>query len=168
MALRRSRGALESAVLHILWDATDPLTAREVRQRVDPGAGTPALTTVLTVLDRLRVKGQVHRLPREGAGHLFTPARTESGHVAEAMVSALDGATDRDAALLRFTGRLAPHEVELLRRALPAASGTGALAAPVTPGTPGTPGTFAAPGTPGVPGVPGIPGADRDTPASPG
>lgn len=118
MAARRTRGALEAAVLRALWDTDRPLTARDVRELLDPGTGTPALTTVLTVLERLRTKGRVRRLPRSGGGHLFAPAQPESGHVAEAMMSALLAASDRDAALLRFTGRLDDRDVELLRRAL--------------------------------------------------
>ena len=51
MAARRTRGALEAAVLRALWDTDRPLTARDVRELLDPGTGTPALTTVLTVLN---------------------------------------------------------------------------------------------------------------------
>lgn len=56
----RPRGQLEQAVLDVLWSAgPDGLTAREVLDRCDEPR--PALTTVLTVLERLGRKGGVLR-----------------------------------------------------------------------------------------------------------
>ncbi len=118
MRVRRSRGALEAAVLRVLWDADRPLTAREVQQRVDADAGVPALTTVLTVLDRLRVKRRVDKAVSPDGSHRFAPSQSESGYTAEAMMTALLATADRNAALLRFAGRLDPRDVAMLRRAL--------------------------------------------------
>jgi len=126
MPQRRSRGALEAAVLEMLWAAGRPLSARELRERFAEGLGgdpavdgeTPALTTVLTVLERLQGKGLVLRTRSEDGRAMFSAARSQSGLAADAMVAALKAATDRDTVLLRFARRLDEHELDLLRKAL--------------------------------------------------
>ncbi len=118
MGQRRSPGALESAVLRALWAAGAPLTAQEIRTRIaDDSPTMPALTTVLTVLDRLRIKQLVTKTAAAG-GHVFAAASSESGFTADAMVAALLAAADRDAALLRFARRLEGRDLQVLRRAL--------------------------------------------------
>jgi predicted transcriptional regulator len=132
MAHRRSRGALEQAVLRVLWDEGGPMSARQIRDRIagDPAAaggaasGVPALTTVLTVLDRLRAKHLVTKDAAAG-GFVFATVSSESGFAADAMVTALLAATDRDAALLRFARRLDGRDLEVLRQALDGAPGDG-------------------------------------------
>lgn len=114
----RGRGDLEAAVLRVLWDSPDPLTSRQVQAAI-PGP-QPALTTLLTVLDRLRGKGLVAR--SEGGGpYEFTPTRSESEHTVEAMLSSLTSSSDRQAALLTFAGHLDDTDADLLLDALDAA-----------------------------------------------
>ena len=48
-------GELEREVMARLWDAGEPLTVRQVHERLDPARGL-AYTTVMTVLDRLAKK----------------------------------------------------------------------------------------------------------------
>lgn len=116
MSERRERGALESAVLRQLWDAAAPQTSREIRERFDE-TERPALTTLLTVLDRLQAKGLVEREHAPG-GALFRAARSESATAASAMAGVLGGVHDREAALLQFAGRLDEHDLSALRRAI--------------------------------------------------
>lgn len=116
MSERRERGALESAVLRCLWDAVDPLTSRELRERFDE-RDRPALTTLLTVLERLQAKGLVEREQAAG-GALFRAARSESATAASAMAGVLGGVHDREAALLQFAGRLDERDLVALRRAI--------------------------------------------------
>lgn len=118
MSERRTRGELESAVLHALWDAREPLSAREILGRFGESEGVPALTTVLTVLDRLRAKGRVAKTASPGGGVLFEATESESRYTADAMLAALVGAADRSAALLRFAGDLDERDIAVLRRAL--------------------------------------------------
>lgn len=113
---RRERGALESLVLRVLWHAEADLSAREVRESFDE-AERPALTTVLTVLDRLATKGLVRRTAA-GNGSRFGPRRSESEEIAAAMARTLDGSEDREGALLRFAGQLDADDVAALGRAL--------------------------------------------------
>ena len=105
--------------MELLWARPEGLTARQL---VDGLAGPePAITTVLTVLERLRVKGRVQRSepqpPRSGALR-FTAAVSESEHVVRTMVGSLMSSTDRPAALLQFAGALDGEDREALRQAL--------------------------------------------------
>lgn len=111
----RGRGDLEAAVLRVLWDSPEPLTSREVQAAIT--APQPALTTLLTVLDRLRTKGLVTRSPGRGP-YTFSPTRSESEHAVEAMLTSLTATSDRRAALLTFAGHLDPTDADVLRRAL--------------------------------------------------
>ncbi|OJX65514.1 MAG: CopY family transcriptional regulator [Micrococcales bacterium 73-13] len=116
-ALRtRARGELEGGILRILWDAETPLSAKEIQEAFD--GHTPAYTTVMTSLERLQKKGQVIRSGDSPRKVRFEAARTEHEHASEAMLSALDGAANREAALLRFAGNLDAQDMEVLRLAM--------------------------------------------------
>jgi predicted transcriptional regulator len=82
-----------------------------------PADARPALTTVLTVLDRLEKKGLVSRTA-SSVGSLFSATRDESEEAASAMGKILGQTHDRQAALLHFAGQLTAHDVEALRKAL--------------------------------------------------
>lgn len=110
----RQPGELERSVMSVLW-RTGPLSASEVRRTLPEPA--PAITTVLTVLDRLRAKGLVTR-DDEGSSLVFSAAVSESDHTASAMLAALESSDDRGAALVRFAGDLTASEVAMLRAAL--------------------------------------------------
>lgn len=109
------RGELERSVLHALWDAPDGLTAREVASRL--AGRDPALTTVLTVLDRLRHKKLVTR-DEQTHPHVYRAAASREDHIAEIMLDALGQAPDRDAALTRFLGGVSETDTARLRRLL--------------------------------------------------
>ena len=113
-------GQLERAVLQVLWDAPAPAAARDVLAglaRRDPAQPELAVTTVLTVLDRLRRKGLVRR-ERSGRAHLYQASVSREAYVADLMVEALGQAPDRSAALTRFLGGVDPADTDHLRRAL--------------------------------------------------
>jgi predicted transcriptional regulator len=111
----RPRGELEAAIMDALWDADEPLTGKDVVARIpDP---RPALTTVLTVLERLGQKGLVTRSD-EARSLTFAPARSRTDHAASLMSGALAATKDREAALLRFAGTLDGDDLTALRRAL--------------------------------------------------
>lgn len=118
MQVRRSRGELEATILRALWASDAPLSAREVVDGFGGGDNSPALTTVLTVLDRLRAKGHVVKQETEAGGLIFSPTESESRFAANSMLAALVSSSDRSAALLRFAGELDERDVELLRKAL--------------------------------------------------
>lgn len=109
------RGELERAVVDVLWDAVEPMTARAV---TDALVGRElAVTTVLTVLSRLERKGVVRRA-RDGRAHTYEAIAGRDEHTAELMRQVLDTAGDRDDALARFVGSVSTEDVQALRRAL--------------------------------------------------
>ncbi|MGN8050714.1 BlaI/MecI/CopY family transcriptional regulator [Curtobacterium sp. 22159] len=116
----RPRGQLEQAVLDALWsaDGARGLSARQVLDAFPEPR--PALTTVLTVLDRLGRKGQVERQQHDDAPLTFRATNSREEQTASLMSDALAAASDREAALLQFTGSLASDDLDVLRRALDA------------------------------------------------
>jgi predicted transcriptional regulator len=131
----RPRGQLEQAVLDALWlaegaangaaDGADHGAALTARQILDTFPEPhPALTTVLTVLERLGRKGAVVREERPDAPLAFRAVHSRAEAAATLMRSALAATTDREAALLQFTGSLGADDLDALRRAI-GASGAG-------------------------------------------
>lgn len=114
----RSLGSLERSVMDVLWDATSPLTVREVQERLDTaGASDLAYTTVMTVLDRLGGKAMVAR-ERDGRAFRYTAALTREAATAEVLNDTLDRSGDRTAALVHFARTVDPTEAAALRAAL--------------------------------------------------
>lgn len=112
----RNRGELEAAVMSVLWDSEVGLSAQQVRAAfADP---QPAITTIITVLDRLRQKDLVYRTSAPGRSHNFVPSRTRDEDVALTMNAALEATPDRTLALMRFAGTLSEADREFLRRAI--------------------------------------------------
>lgn len=112
----RERGELEGQVMRILWGASEPLSARDI-QAVFTGH-VPAYTTLMTALERLQKKGDVIRSGDSPRKVRFRAARSGDEHVGRSMMTALDGAGDRQAALLQFAGNLAEEDLDLLRGAI--------------------------------------------------
>jgi predicted transcriptional regulator len=94
-------------------------------ERVNSQASRPsAYTTVQTVADRLTHKGFLVRTPDRNA-YRYAPTRTREEHIAEVMVDALAGASDRGPALARFVESIDPQDahrllLELAQRSRPA------------------------------------------------
>ena len=102
--------------MQILWNASDGLSARQLADRLDGPAA--AITTVLTVLDRLRAKGLVLRQGDRAGGYLFLPAASREEDLVNAMLASLESTPDRPAALMRFAGELDGEDAAVLRAAL--------------------------------------------------
>lgn len=107
-------GELERAVLEVLWARPGGALAREVS---DALPSRPAVTTVLTVLERLSRKGLVQREPA-GRAYRYTTTTSREQFAAEAMRAALADAGSKDAALTYFVDTASPEEATALRRAL--------------------------------------------------
>lgn len=113
---RRRHGALKDTVLGLLLHADRPMTARQVVDALTAtGEHTPALTTVLTVLDRLHRAGEVTKARGEGGELEFAVARKDSATVADDMLDTLLRSKDRTGALLSFAGALDPEDLDALR-----------------------------------------------------
>ena len=118
MSQRRPRGALRGEILALLLASDRPRTATELRADFSGDGATPALATVLTVLERLRRSGEVVRGTTPGGELTFRAVRDASTSTAEAMLADLLRTQDRTGALLRFAGSLDDEDAEVLRRAL--------------------------------------------------
>jgi predicted transcriptional regulator len=106
--------------MDVVWGEGDrELTARHVADLFPEYA----YTTVATVLDRLVTKGLVRRR-MDGRTVRFSALGTQGAHTAVLMHRALASGSDPDAALARFAEKLNSEEVDVLRQALEARSGT--------------------------------------------
>lgn len=117
MSTSVSLGELETAVMDVLWHATEPVTVREVLDQLTDR--DPAYTTVMTVLDRLAKKGVADR-ERDGRAWRYRPSSTREELTAQALRSTLDGLGEdqRRTALLHFLDDASPTEIADLRAAL--------------------------------------------------
>ncbi|GLW34224.1 BlaI/MecI/CopY family transcriptional regulator [Actinoplanes regularis] len=111
---RRRPGALEAAVMTVLWAADMPLTAGQVQEKVGDDL---AYNTVQTILIRLHEKGQLQRR-RIGRGHEYWPANDAATAAAAQMRAALPDGNDRHAALQQFAASLDASDAALLRTLL--------------------------------------------------
>lgn len=114
-------GDLERAVMDLLWEHQEAITANMLRdllsQRTseDNVESRPlAVTTVLTVLSRLEKKGLVGR-ERASRPHRYRAVTSREEHTAELMLEVLGSAPDREAVLARFIGTVSAGEAETLR-----------------------------------------------------
>lgn len=123
------RDHLEQAVLQVLWDHPEGIAATQVI--ADLRGRDVAVTTVLTVLERLRRKGLVTRW-RSGRSYLHRATATREESAAAAMLNVLDQGADRPATLARLVAVADPDDLAALREALltPVRSG-GEVGAPV-------------------------------------
>lgn len=120
---RRAAGALESAILEVLWRAKEPLSPGEVRERLADVGGPQAAgaelsySTVVTILTRLHDKGALSR-QRDGRAFRYAPVSDEAGLAARRLTQLLDRAPDREAVLSRFVEDLSERDERLLRELL--------------------------------------------------
>ena len=112
----RPFGDLEAVVMDHLWSADEPLTVRDVLERIARDRPL-AYTTVMTVMDNLHRKGIVSR-EREGRAFRYRPTKDRAAHTAELMHELLSGSGDTSVTLLRFLDTMSANEVKKLKRAL--------------------------------------------------
>lgn len=116
MAPQRNRGELEADIMTVLWHENEPMTAKEVQAKFTENI--PAITTLITVLDRMCAKGQVVKNSTGGRSQTFAAAQSRMDHVTNTMTSALNSADDQAAALLHFAGSLSEEDRAFLRKAI--------------------------------------------------
>jgi predicted transcriptional regulator len=78
----RGLGSLEAEVMQVMWAAREPLTVRQVLERLNRGR-RPALayTTVMTVMARLADK-EILRRELDGRGYKYEPAVADAAAIA--------------------------------------------------------------------------------------
>jgi len=104
-------GALEAQVLACLWDATAPLSVRDVASKLK--GRRRAYTTVMTVLARLHEKGLVERV-LAGRAYLYRASGTPAEIEARTIQDLLAASDDPKAVLAHFVEELA-KDPDLLR-----------------------------------------------------
>jgi predicted transcriptional regulator len=111
---RRPAGALEADILRVLVGAAEPLTPRDVLDRLRLPL---SYSTVVTILTRMHDKGMTARY-REGRSFRYAPLTDEASVAAERMKTALISGKDRASVLRRFVASLQPGDEQLLRTLL--------------------------------------------------
>lgn len=112
----RGLGKLEAAVMDLMWSYDHPATVREVLEDLRRGR-VIAYNTVMTVLDNLHSKGELHRV-RIGRAYHYRPVRSREEHTAALMEQVLASSRDPEAALLQFVQQIPPGDLASLRTAL--------------------------------------------------
>jgi predicted transcriptional regulator len=116
MTANRNRGELESDIMTILWAAETPLTAKEVQAQFTDKV--PAITTLITVLDRMKDKGQVVKEATGGRSYTYAATQSRTAHLTTVMNAALQSADDHVAVLMHFAGNLSDEDRAFLRHAI--------------------------------------------------
>ena len=114
--MQRRRGQLEADILDVLWDASAPLTVKSVQESFPHPQ--PAVTTLITVLERLRTKGSVGRQAAAGRSFEYFASRSRLDQANASIQFALDNAGDRQAALMLLAGSLTENDRSILAKAL--------------------------------------------------
>src|SRR5699024_4724984 len=110
-----SLGELEQAIMNLFWDATEPLTANQVRDALAHRQdGGPAITTVLTVLGRLSKKGFVTN-DSSKRPHEIASATSREDHTVQLLNHELCPTVDKHAVLARFIGGIDPSDAQHIR-----------------------------------------------------
>ena len=112
----RALGALEAAIMDVLWSGVGAMRVRDVVAALE-GSRPVAYTTAMTVLDNLHRKGWVRR-EMHGRAYHYTTTWSREEATARALREMLDESSDPEAALLHFARSVSPRESELLREAL--------------------------------------------------
>ncbi|MFD6813832.1 BlaI/MecI/CopY family transcriptional regulator [Enteractinococcus coprophilus] len=113
-----SLGELEQAIMDLLWDAAEPMTANQVRDLLAQRHETdPAITTVLTVLGRLHKKGFVVKDDARRP-HEFSAKTSREEHTVQLLNDVLGSAVDKHAVLARFIGGIDPSDAQKVQQLL--------------------------------------------------
>jgi predicted transcriptional regulator len=112
----RGLGALEAAVMDVLWNAEVPLPVRGVLDGLT-WSKPLAYTTVMTVLDNLHRKGYVDRSMQSRA-YFYHPTVGRGEAAADAIRQVLNEAVDPEAVLMHFASTVTDDELKVLRTGL--------------------------------------------------
>lgn len=114
MSSRRALGALETAVLEVLWRSDEALTPAQVLEALDADL---AYTTVMTVLGRLWSKGLASRT-KSGRAFAYSAAVSEADLSADRMRRVLDMSSNTLATMSQFVDGLDANQQAQLRALL--------------------------------------------------
>ena len=109
-------GPLEAAVMGILWQTGEAMTAVELEKQLAPSHPV-TYSTVMTILERLREKGRLERT-KEGRSFRYRAVVDAEEYLSVLLGQVLSEAPDKGAVLTHFATSLTSPEVALLRAAL--------------------------------------------------
>ena len=111
----------ELAVMRQLWQKNDPMTAREIRERLYPDETKSQHGTVQRLLQRLEEKGFIERDKRLPV-HFFSPAVSRQTYAGEQLATLADELTAGSLAPmithLVEKKRISPKEISRIRAIL--------------------------------------------------
>lgn len=113
---RLPMGALEGAVMDVLWEDGQWLIPAEVHAKL-PTGGDLSYTTVMTTLGRLHQKGRLERR-KDGRAFAYHPISSRAEWAAARMDEVLSLTGERTATLANFLLRLSDSDRTQLRRIL--------------------------------------------------
>jgi predicted transcriptional regulator len=113
---RRPMGALEDAVLEVLWDDGGWLVPSQVHAEMSCSHGL-RYTTVMTTLTRLESKGRLDRR-KDGRAFAYRPTLTRPEWAAACMDEVLNRTHDRTGTLSLFLDRLGDADRTEMRQIL--------------------------------------------------
>ncbi len=114
----RGFGELEAVIMDAVWTADEPLTVRNVLERIGRHR-EPAYTTVQTVTEILYRKGWLQR-EKDGRAWRYWPSRSREDYTAGLVEEVLSSTPDRAATLIRLVEQMDPEEASELQAALDA------------------------------------------------
>jgi len=109
-------GALEDAVMDVLWEDGGWLICSEVHAKLATGRNL-RYTTVMTTLSRLHKKGRLERR-KDGRAFAYHPVSTRAEWVATRMDEVLNVTGDHAVTLAHFLDRIGDADRTQLRRIL--------------------------------------------------
>ena len=114
MSSRRPDGALEDALMRVLWSAEGPLLPATIRGLLSMDL---AYTSVTTVLVRLLEKGLVQR-QAVGNAYRYSAKVDEATLIAHRMSAVLDQSSNHRNALAGFVSQLGQRDALMLKALL--------------------------------------------------
>jgi predicted transcriptional regulator len=109
----RGFGELESVIMELVWDRSEPVTVRELFEEMQRSRSI-AYTTVMSTMDNLHRKGWLDRV-KDGKAYRYVATASREEYSARLMREALTGGGNAEAVLAHFVAEMNTGESELLR-----------------------------------------------------
>jgi predicted transcriptional regulator len=109
----RGFGELESVVMHMVWEQSEPVTVRDLFTQLSRERAI-AYTTVMSTMDNLYGKGWLTRV-KEGKAYRYTATASREEYSARLMREALVDGGDAETVLTHFVAQIGGAESAALR-----------------------------------------------------
>jgi predicted transcriptional regulator len=109
----RGFGELESVIMDMVWDHSEPVTVRELFDQLR-GERVIAYTTVMSTMDNLHRKGWLVRV-KDGKAYRYSATASREEYSARLMREALADGGDAETVLSHFAAQIGGAESAALR-----------------------------------------------------